>query len=64
MHIYIYIYIIYYILYKDIYLYNIHVYVHVYIKVNYTITRIHEKTVRPDLSPQINKLLLWRITYY
>ena len=35
-----------------------------YTKVNYAITRIHEKAVRSDLPKRMKKSLHYQITYY
>ena len=36
----------------------------IWIKIKTSVNIIHEKTFRSDLSKQIKKPLLWRITYY
>ena len=36
----------------------------IWIKIKISVNIIHEKTFRSDLSKQIKKPLLWRITYY
>ena len=50
-------------IYIYIYLY-IYIYIYIYIKVNYAITKIHEKATRSDLSAQIEKPFLCRINHY